>query len=243
MPESDKSNKVVIKSEENQGRYLVAGADLEDGDIILSEYPVVAGPLYTRSKPVCLACLMIVGENSYRCNKCNFPLCDEKCEEGVLHKEECKIFKNANFSPQIEDWNSFCPIYSCITVLRTLILRDTDPEGWKIVDALMDHDKERTERDSPTWKIHELLVVSFIIKTLGLEQFTHLEIRRVIGILRTNSVKLESRVGFGEGIAIYPTYSFANHSCLCNSHTKKYKDLRLELIAQTSIKQGKKEWG
>jgi hypothetical protein len=39
-------------------------------------------------------------------------------------------------------------------------------------------------------------------------------------------------------VAVYPTYSFANHSCVCNSHTRKHKDLKLELVAQSDIKKG-----
>jgi len=110
------------------------------------------------------------------------------------------------------------------------------------MDSLMDHEEERTKKDAPTWKVHELMVVSFIQNSLNLTQFSHKDIRRVIGILRTNSVKLETRAGCGAGIAVYPTYSFANHSCLCNTHTKKFKDLRLQLIAQSPVKQGEEVW-
>ena len=60
----------------------------------------------------------------------------------------------------------------------------------------------------------------------------------MIGILRTNSVKLESRAGFGDGIAVYPTYSFANHNCICNTHTRKYKDHKMELVVQAPIEKG-----
>ena len=236
MPENEP--KVVIRDEEQQGRYLVAGADIQAGEVVLSEYPVVAGPLYTRSKIVCLQCLRLVGAESYRCSSCSFPLCDQTCQNGSWHAEECKLFSKANFQLQVEDWSAFNPIYSCIAVLRTLLLRETNPAGWEIIDSLMDHDKERAEKDSPSWKVHELLVVTFIHKSLGLLQFSKSEIRRVVGILRTNSVKLETRCGFGEGIAVYPTYSFANHSCLCNTHTRKFKDLRLELIAQSPINKG-----
>ena len=74
-------------------------------------------------------------------------------------------------------------------------------------------------------------------KTLGLS-FTRAEIRRAIGILRTNSVRLDPRTGHMDGVAVYPTYSFANHSCLCNTHTRKHRDHRLELVAQTAIPAG-----
>jgi hypothetical protein len=39
-------------------------------------------------------------------------------------------------------------------------------------------------------------------------------------------------------VAVYPTYSFANHSCICNSYTRKHRDLKLELVAQADIKKG-----
>jgi hypothetical protein len=37
----------------------------------------------------------------------------------------------------------------------------------------MDHDSERQQKDSPAWKIHELLVVKLVRETLGLTQFSH----------------------------------------------------------------------
>ena len=43
----------------------------------------------------------------------------------------------------------------------------------------------------------------------------------MIGVIRTNAVKLETRVGYGEGVALYPTYTYANHNCMCNTHTRK----------------------
>lgn len=66
--------------------------------------------------------------------------------------------------------------------------------------------------------------------------------RRAIGILRTNCVKLEPRAGRGDGIAIYPNYTYANHSCVCNTHTRKHRDHRLELVAQADIPAGEQVW-
>ena len=81
----------MVKEEEGQGRYLVAGRDIVDGDTILEEYPLVAGPLYTRSRPVCLGCLKLVGPDSPRCSSCGFPLCSRACETSKLHRAECKV--------------------------------------------------------------------------------------------------------------------------------------------------------
>ena len=43
-------------------------------------------------------------------------------------------------------------------------------------------------------------------------------------------------------MAVYPTYSYANHSCVCNSLTRKHKDHRLELVAQDRIEEGQQIW-
>jgi hypothetical protein len=42
----------------------------------------------------------------------------------------------------------------------------------------MDHDAERAAKDSPAWKVHELIVVNFVVRSLGLELFTHKDIRK-----------------------------------------------------------------
>jgi hypothetical protein len=75
------------------GRYLVAGRDLAAGEVVLSEYPLVAGPIYTRTRPVCLECLRWVDAGAYRCAGCRFPLCGEACRAGSRHQLECKIFQ------------------------------------------------------------------------------------------------------------------------------------------------------
>ena len=36
----------------------------------------------------------------------------------------------------------------------------------------MDHDEDREAKDSPTWKVHELLVNNFIFGALKLNQFS-----------------------------------------------------------------------
>ena len=170
-------NDVVIQTAADQGRYMVAGRDLRQGEVILSEYPLVAGPLYTRSKPVCLGCLRLVAGNTYRCGGCGLPVCDAACEQAAIHRQECKVFQAAGFKLEVEDWTAYCPIYSCITILRALLLQETDPAAWSVIDSLMDHEEERVAKDSPTWRVHELLVVSFVNRSLNLQQFSQPQIR------------------------------------------------------------------
>eukprot|EP00092_Neocalanus_flemingeri_P014061 GFUD01015169.1.p1 GENE.GFUD01015169.1~~GFUD01015169.1.p1 ORF type:complete len:507 (+),score=138.21 GFUD01015169.1:76-1521(+) len=231
-----------VEDSQEAGRYLVATRTISKGEVVMSDYPVVCGPIYTRTKPVCLNCLKLATADSYRCSKCDFPVCGQECEEGVWHENECRVFQAAGYKGGITSCEELCPVYSCVTPLRILLLKKFSPQAWSIVDTFMDHDQDRARKDSPAWKIHELLVVNFIHKSLKLEEFSQSDIRRAIGILRTNSVKLDLRKGHGDGVAVYPTYSYANHSCVCNSHTRKYKDRKLELVAQSQINPGDQIW-
>merc|ERR1712106_167066 len=231
-----------VEDSKDAGRYLVANRTINKGEEVMSDYPVVCGPIYTRSKPACLNCLKLATSESYRCSKCEFPVCDKECEDGVWHQNECSVFQSAGYKGGTINCDELCPVYSCVTPLRLLLLKKFSPQAWSIVDTFMDHDEDRAKKDSPAWKIHEMIVVNFVQKTLKLEEFSHSDIRRAIGILRTNSVKLDVRKGHVDGVAVYPTYSYANHSCVCNSHTKKYKDHKLELIAQSQINPGDQIW-
>jgi len=231
-----------VEDSKDAGRYLVATRTINKGEVVMSDYPVVCGPIYTRSKPVCMNCLKLATDASYRCSKCEFPVCDPECEAGAWHKTECSVFQAAGYKAGIVSCKELCPVYSCITPLRLLLLNKFSHPAWSIVDTFMDHDEDREKKDSPAWKIHEVLVVNFIQKALKLDEFTQTDIRRAIGILRTNSVKLDMRRGYGDGVAVYPTYSYANHSCICNSHTRKYKDHKLELVAQSQINPGDQIW-
>ena len=92
----------------------------------------------------------------------------------------------------------------------------------------MDHAAER-KQDQKTWLLNHVLIVGFIQKVLGLNEettgsklFSDFSIHRCIGLLRTNSVKLDSPVGYTTGTGIYPTFSLLNHDCVCNTRTRKY---------------------
>jgi len=230
--------------ESNEGHYLVAANDIQAGQFVISEYPIVTGPLYTRSKPVCLQCLKkLTGpDDVVICERCKAPLCSLECSNGKWHALECKVLQKAGYEISIQNWEADCPIYSCITILRALLLEQANPAHWKILQTFMDHDQDRTKKDSPTWKIHEKLVFSFISGNLELNHIDQVAIRRMIGVIRTNAVKLETRAGYGEGVALYPTYTYANHNCMCNTHTRKHKDLRLDLIAHSDINKGETIW-
>ena len=61
----------------------------------------------------------------------------------------------------------------------------------------------------------------------------------MIGILRTNGMKLESHGQRGcPGVALYPVYCLINHACFNNTNYVKFPDLHLELRSQLPIQKG-----
>lgn len=75
-------------------RYLVASRDLEAGEEILTELPVVVGPKAC-SGPLCLSCYTpwpMTPENPPLCSTCNWPVCNQECEKLSQHKDyECPV--------------------------------------------------------------------------------------------------------------------------------------------------------
>ena len=79
-----------------------------------------------------------------------------------------------------------------ITVLRILLLRDSEPERWQIIDRMMDHEKEHKAKIE-NWEFYKEKVVDFIRIKCGLEsKFTEDEVFHVLGVLDVNSVRIHA---------------------------------------------------
>ena len=80
---------------------MVANRDLNPGDIILREKPIVTGPNLDNAspegsldQPVCLGCYSPLRQSTFHpCRKCKAPLCSNACEDHPAHIEECGILK------------------------------------------------------------------------------------------------------------------------------------------------------
>ena len=80
---------------------MVARRDLNPGDIILREKPIVTGPNLDNassggllSEAVCLGCYAPLQQQTFHpCRKCKGPLCGKSCEDSPSHAEECAILK------------------------------------------------------------------------------------------------------------------------------------------------------
>ena len=114
-------------------------------------------------------------------------------------------------------------------VTLSLILK----QSWLRVMQLMDHEDER-RKDQKAWMMNHVLVVIYLQKILTQAAaksktgskgpyFNSKQIQKVIGLLRTNGVKLEGKKGVHcSKVGLYPIYSLTNHNCIdCNTRTFK----------------------
>ena len=180
----------------------------------------MVGPNY-ETEAVCLECLSRV-DGSYLCSKCNLPLCGDQCTGGQYHRPECQVFSALETKIRVPQYGrgTVAYEYGCIAVLRLLWLRDNDPDTWARVQFLMDHDEER-RKETEYWNMFQRNVVDFMRKGLKLaDTYSEQEIHRAIGILRTNAFQIEHPYLAAQGTsgkAVYPTFSYLSHTCICNA--------------------------
>merc|ERR1712130_842013 len=151
---------------------------------------------------VCVECLGRP-DGSILCHLCQLPLCSEACRDGPNHKPECKMF--AAMEPKItikqypkslstsNSSGRICHEYGCITVLRLLSLRDSDPDSWARVQLLMDHDGER-RKELDYWNMFQKNVVDYIrirgnLADTYSDDEIHLQVEDVSGRSRDGSRK------------------------------------------------------
>jgi len=211
------------------GRTLVATRDIEPLELIMWDSPAALGPRMG-GLPVCLECLKPAKNDSF-CSKCGWPVCNKECEEGNAHRNECEILSKTKEKIDFSDVTKVCEAYRLITPFRLLMVKRRNPEVWERLSYLMDHNKER-QQDKELWNTYQIYVNRYL-QTCDTD-FTSEEIDRVSGLLWTNSFSCAR----GEGQAIFPTFSFASHSCIPNCASSVFPNKTLALQAKKKIQTG-----
>ncbi|KAG7175063.1 SET domain-containing protein SmydA-8-like 4 [Homarus americanus] len=235
MPDSQGVCEVCSKAAKqfcSSCRHMVATRDIRPGEVILKEAPVVIGPKQ-RSPPVCLGCHKGI-RGTYTCPKCHFPVCAPSCEISKYHKHECPILTGATAKIKIDNVESPHPAYECITPLRCLLTKETDPKKWEAITHLQDHvnNIKNGEMDG----IIQRNSVDFLKNYIKYEGADSAEIYRMCGILLTNSFELKHN---GQRVrGLYPQAAMMAHDCIPNTKHAFDEDLMLVLRATVVIRKG-----
>ena len=205
------------------------------GQTILNERPAVWGP-NLKSGPKCCNCL--ARWRGYSCPECQFPVCDADCARGPQHSIECGLLASLDIDINFTVGEAANPAMSLVNVVRFLRLPNTDPDTARRVEVLMDHVEDITARPEvrDMWR---MAVVEPLTRSLPHSPYSEGDVMRAVGVLQTNTVSL-AVPGQRHGLytALYPTFSFLSHSCVCNAKFNILRDRTLQLVAQTDIKAG-----
>ena len=123
-------------------RHMVASRDIKAGETIMEDSPLTYGPLSSSSvSPLCLGCYksMSRASTSVKCPRCGWTLCSLTCADQPQHRDfECQLFCDLKVSPPSDGSDV---AYSCISPIRALMLREKDPEKFKMIWSLMSHNE------------------------------------------------------------------------------------------------------
>ena len=112
-----------IAKSDQLGQYLVAGRDLDPGDVVLDDDVSVLGPADGDTR-VCLGCYYPT--HGYTCSTCGVPLCGPSCQlPSSPHHQECATI--AKYEAGNKD------IQQYITTLRFILLKQSDLTRYSIV--------------------------------------------------------------------------------------------------------------
>ncbi|XP_015438621.1 PREDICTED: protein msta, isoform A-like [Dufourea novaeangliae] len=236
--------KYKVSRSEKLGRYLQAAKNLAAGEVILRETPIAVGPTTSSRDYVCFACLRLLPKMKrtpqFLCPECNVaPLCGTVCERHPKYHttDECEIFKNNTGLSS----NNMADVVGVLLPLRLWLLKQRDPESWRLVESMESHMDKR--RNTSVWKDREANVINVIkaLRLITVDDAAAAEfLQRLCGILDVNTFELRSPGGL-DGLLLRGLYTEASlmaHDCRGNTHLTVDDDFQLTVYASLPIQEG-----
>ncbi|BFF99979.1 SET domain-containing protein SmydA-8 [Drosophila madeirensis] len=220
-----------IAQSEVYGRYLVANRQLEAGELLITEEPLVIGPCVS-GDAVCLGCYQPVGlgRDQYRCPGCGWPLCEASCPglgRRVGHTtEECALYGErrpavAELLSDRTSPSSVRDLYELVMIVRILLMRTHAPEQFALIARMESHTEER-RKNAALWSHYEQKVVGRLrdewkLGDLALEEGAR-EVHEICGILDVNCFEIGQKGA--KARTLYPSAFLLAHDCSPNTaHT------------------------
>ncbi|XP_066261852.1 SET domain-containing protein SmydA-8-like [Euwallacea similis] len=214
------------------GKCLVATRDLQPGDLILTENPVIYGPrphmVEEGPVPCPGCCRLIIPEGAARCDGCDFPICNPQCpglKDMDRHGHECMILGLRD----VKAINGLHDFYrqDSLLPLRCLLLQHRQPKKFAQLLKMESHQEKRGE-DTEIYKDIQRRIVEYLhdnfldpMKMLEgksgkqvLEDTSKETLHKIFGIIDVNALEINQDA---EITALYPTAYLMEHNCLCNT--------------------------
>ena len=220
-----------VSQDKDIGRFLTSSRDIKSWELVIQDTALVAGP---KVRAVCLGCLAEV-DGCVLCVKCQWPLCSPACQQQQSHLEECDLFAVAGFYPKSGpgELARNLGLYSCVSIIRVLLLKLNNSQGWDLIQNMMDHWQERSKDDKVMAAIK--VTTKLVIQRLGMSWVTESDVQKVYGVLKTNAVDIKE----GRGQALFPqSVCIMSHSCNANLEAASDPTENISFRAKRNILEG-----
>ena len=165
-----------VESSKAEGRFLVATRDIESGELILKDKPLVTGPA-TNTRPVCLGCHVMLRQDQYvPCPGCSMPMCSALCA-GYHSQRECKLLEKLQIKDI--DFEKENLVYPLVFAMRCLFLKGTDKE--RKLHSLM---SGNTDGINDAFKSEVIQTVKQLTENTASEK----DILHILGIKKVNAI-------------------------------------------------------
>ncbi|RXG68872.1 Protein msta, isoform A, partial [Armadillidium vulgare] len=205
---------LTVSYNEKSGRCLQATKNIEAGETIFWEPPLVLTPK-AGAGPICLDCFKSLPDTNWPvCNGCRCPKCNENCEGNEHSDMECKILAKIYGDKDLfGDVKIVKKLNIILTPLRTYIAMIKSPSIDQIIFSLQSNALERKKLSIGQFIQKHIVSVFEDYSELNFESdFVH----HVCGIFDTNAfdVTVENH---RQGRALLPLAALMNHSCTPNT--------------------------
>lgn len=235
-----------LSKNEIYGRYLIAKEAINPLTPILSEFPIVVGPL-VNSYPTCLGCHHQIrpkkptkksSEIFDTCSKCNWPICNPICEHDPNHQQECEFLQKHKVSEtDFLNGQHRITTYASILPLRMEILKQTDSMKFKKIMELESHIVERynSEMFRQVYCRETVPYLQSIVE--GLDEDDILE---MMGVLDTNTFQIKfDKVAQVHVRGLYCQAAMMAHDCKPNCfYVIDPKSLKLQVYSSAHVQKG-----
>ncbi|XP_054268292.1 SET domain-containing protein SmydA-8-like [Macrosteles quadrilineatus] len=236
-PTQSEAKYYIVKQSESLGRYLEASRDIAEGTVIIEAEPLVVGPV-SDSAPLCLGCYTELSsiDSAEKCKSCKWPLCSNTCKGlnkiNGHSKEECSLLSKCPIESNSLQKQQ---LYNAIFPLRCLMLREHQPEKWRILNTMQAHNELRRKQQS-IWNYNQKSVVDRIRNEWKIDKFTEEEIHTVCGYAEVNAFSIG-----GDSINIqglYPEAYFFAHDCVANTSHTDDENYKIKVFTSVKLRQG-----
>lgn len=212
------------------GRHLVAKRDLNPGDLIICESPLVWGPALHTDQRICVGCGKQCMSSDRRCVKCHWPACEINCAgltDKNKHGLECSVLSKGKIIPRSD----------VLLPIRILRLWHIKSKRWVAMEKLQSHE---ISRGLGTGAYEETMDMIRHIERLFSEHPASREmLQKICGLIDVNALETAPPEG---AVAIYEIACLLEHNCLANTRhsfsTDGKGNPRITVKAVCSIKKG-----